>query len=141
MKRSHSMPFGAEYRPDGSVRFRLWAPAAHQVAVCLDQDGKSKLLPLQRCDQDSRDQGWFELVTDAAKPGSLYRYQIDHGQQVPDPASRFQPRDVHGPSAVVDPGAFEWQDDAWLGRRWEEAVIYEIHVGAFTQDGTFASVS
>jgi maltooligosyltrehalose trehalohydrolase len=135
------MPFGAECRPDGSVRFRFWAPAAHQVAVCLDQDGKTKRLPLQPCDQRSCGQGWFEIVTDAAKPGTLYRYQIDGGPQVPDPASRFQPRDVHGPSAVVDPRAFEWPDDAWLGRRWEEAVIYEIHVGAFTQAGTFASVS
>jgi maltooligosyltrehalose trehalohydrolase len=135
------MPFGAECRPDGSVRFHFWAPAAHQVAVCLDEDGKIKRLPLQPCDQRSCGQGWFEIVTDAAKPGTLYRYQIDGGQQVPDPASRFQPRDVHGPSAVVDPRAFEWQDDAWLGRRWEEAVIYEIHVGAFTPAGTFASVS
>ncbi len=135
MKRSHSMPFGAECRPDGSVRFRLWAPAAHRVEVRLDEGGKTKRLLLQRFDH-----GWFEVVTDAAKPGTLYRFQIDDGQEVPDPASRFQPRDVHGPSEVVDPHAFEWQDDSWLGRRWEEAVIYELHVGAFTQAGTFASV-
>ena len=135
MKRSHSMPFGAECRPDGSVRFRLWAPAAHQVEVHLDEGGKNKRLLLQRCDH-----GWFEVVTDAAKPGTLYRFQIDDGQEVPDPASRFQPRDVHGPSEVVDPHAFEWQDDSWVGLRWEEAVIYELHVGAFTQAGTFASV-
>src|SRR5271165_2933738 len=135
MKRRHSMPFGAECRPDGSVRFRLWAPAAHQVEVHLDEGGKNKRLLLQRCDH-----GWFEVVTDAAKPGTLYRFQIDDGQEVPDPASRFQPRDVHGPSEVVDPHAFEWQDDSWVGLRWEEAVIYELHVGAFTQAGTFASV-
>jgi maltooligosyltrehalose trehalohydrolase len=134
------MPFGAECQPDGRVRFRLWAPAAHQVAVCLDEDGKTKRLPLQACDPGPCGQGWFEIVTDRAKSGTFYQYQIDQQQQVPDPASRFQPRDVHGPSAVVDPGAFEWQDEAWLGRRWEEAVIYEIHVGAFSQAGTFAAV-
>jgi len=135
MKRSHSMPFGAECRPDGSVRFRLWAPAANQVKVRLDRDGKTTRLPLQLCDH-----GWFEVVTDAAKPGTLYRFQIDDGQEVPDPASRFQPRDVHGSSEVIDPHAFDWQDAAWLGHRWEEAVIYELHVGAFTPAGTFASV-
>ncbi len=135
MKRSHSMPFGAECRPDGSVRFRLWAPAANQVKVRLDRDGKTTRLPLQLCDH-----GWFEAVTDAAKPGTLYRFQIDDGQEIPDPASRFQPRDVHGPSEVINPHAFDWQDAAWLGRRWEGAIIYELHVGAFTPAGTFASV-
>jgi 1,4-alpha-glucan branching enzyme/maltooligosyltrehalose trehalohydrolase len=128
------MPFGAEYRQDGSVRFRLWAPAARRVELCLENVGKVNRFPLQRCDQ-----GWFELVTDAAKPGTFYRFQIDDGQEVPDLASRFQPRDVHGHSEVIDPHAFDWQDDAWIGRRWEEAVIYELHVGAFTQAGTFSS--
>ena len=116
------------------MRFRLWAPAARRVELCLENVGKVNRFPLQRCDQ-----GWFELVTDAAKPGTFYRFQIDDGQEVPDLASRFQPRDVHGHSEVIDPHAFDWQDDAWIGRRWEEAVIYELHVGAFTQAGTFSS--
>jgi len=135
MKRRHSMPFGAECRQDGSMRFRLWAPAARHVELCLEDVGKVKGLPLE-----ARDQGWFEVVTDAAKPGSLYRFRIDGEQEVPDPASRFQPRDVHGPSEVIDSHAFDWQDDAWLGRRWEEAVLYELHVGAFTPSGKFSSV-
>jgi len=134
MKRSHSMPFGAEYRRDGSVRFRLWAPAARRVELRLEDFPEGKPLSLQRCGR-----GWFEMVTDAAKPGSRYRFRIDGGQEVPDPASRFQPLNVHGPSEVIDPDAFEWQDDAWLGRRWEEAVIYELHVGAFTRAGTFSA--
>jgi len=134
MKRRHDMPFGAECREDGSVRFRLWAPAAHQVQVCLKAT-RSVRLPLER-----RDHGWFELVTDAARPGTQYRFRIDDAQEVPDPASRFQPNDVHGPSEVVDPGAFEWQDGAWHGRRWEEAVLYELHVGAFTSSGTFCAL-
>jgi len=127
------MPFGAECRDDATVRFRLWAPAARQVELCLA--GISTQIPLER-----RDQGWFELITDAARPGAQYRFRISGAQEVPDPASRFQPEDVHGPSEVVDPTAFDWQDVAWRGRRWEEAVIYELHVGAFTPSGTFSAV-
>ena len=135
MKRRYDMPFGAECREDGSVRFRLWAPAARGVEVCpADFDG-SKLIPLEQ-----RDQGWFEVITDATKPGTLYRFRIDGAKEVPDPASRFQPQDVHGPSQVIDPNTFEWKDDGWRGRGWNEAVIYELHVGAFTQPGTFGGV-
>jgi maltooligosyltrehalose trehalohydrolase len=139
MKRRHNMPFGAECREDGSVRFRLWAPAAHQVELCLASSNSGTRVSLEAFDN-----GWFELVTDAAKPGTQYRFCIDGGQEVPDPASRFQPEDVDGPSEVIDPTAFGWKDDAWRGRRWEEAVIYELHVGAFTRSGsrsgTFSAV-
>jgi maltooligosyltrehalose trehalohydrolase len=140
MKRRHKMPFGAECRDDGSVRFRLWAPAARQVELCLGDTVRPTHIPLEE-----RDRGWFELVTDAVKPGTQYRFRIDQKHKVPDPASRFQPRDVHGPSEVIDPDAFFWHDQSWhnqswRGRRWEEAVIYELHVGAFTPAGTFAGV-
>jgi maltooligosyltrehalose trehalohydrolase len=136
MKRSHSMPFGAECCNDGSVHFRFWAPAARQVELCLMGANATTRIPLEPCDQ-----GWFELVTDAAKAGTQYRFRIDGAREVPDPASRYQPRDVHGPSQVIDPAAFHWQDAAWRGRRWEEAVIYELHVGAFTPQGAFSSAS
>jgi maltooligosyltrehalose trehalohydrolase len=85
-------------------------------------------------------QGWFELVTDAAKPGTQYKFQIDSKQEVPDPASRFQPRDVHGPSEVIAPNDLDWQDGSWRGRPWEQAVIYELHVGAFTEAGSFSAI-
>jgi maltooligosyltrehalose trehalohydrolase len=134
MKRRYSMPFGSECRDDGSVRFRLWAPAARQVDVCPTSPRGSMRFAMDHCDG-----GWFELITDAAKSGSQYHFRIDGEHQVPDPASRFQPRDVHGPSEVVDPFAFEWRDQTWRGRRWEEAVIYELHVGAFTPAGTFSA--
>lgn len=133
MIRFHAMPFGAECRDDGSVRFRLWAPAARQVELCLCE--ALRQLPMKPCDQ-----GWFEIVSDAAVAGELYKFRMDGGREVPDPASRFQPHDVHGPSQVVNPAAFEWQDGGWRGRRWEEAVIYELHVGAFTHAGGFAAV-
>src|SRR6202790_2024939 len=135
MKRRHKMPFGAECREDGSVRFRLWAPAARRVELSLAGAKRSTHIPLQE-----QTKSWFELVTDAAKPGTQYRFRIDGEQEVPDPASRFQPQDVHGPSEVIRPDGFDWQDRAWRGRRWEEAVIYELHVGAFTPSGTFSAV-
>jgi maltooligosyltrehalose trehalohydrolase len=135
MKRRHSMPFGAECQQDGSVRFRLWAPKANKVELSLGDETNSKTLPVHQ-----RDPGWFELTTRAAEPGSHYRFRIDGSQQVPDPASRFQPHDVHGPSEVIDPGRFEWHDRDWRGRPWEEAVLYELHVGAFTPGGKFSSV-
>ena len=127
MKRRHDMPFGAECRSDGSVRFRLWAPAARRVELCLGSAKGPMRIPLDR-----RDNGWFELVTNAAGAGTKYKFRIDNEREVPDPASRFQPQDVHGPSEVIDPDVFDWQDLAWRGRPWEEAVIYELHVGAFT---------
>src|SRR2546430_8377200 len=135
MKRHHEMPFGAECREDGSVRFRLWAPDAQRVTLSLRHANTPLELPLERLDQ-----GWFELSTSEAKAGSQYCFRIDDRQEVPDPASRFQLQDVHGPSEIIDPTAFSWQDDHWNGRPWEEAVIYELHVGAFTSLGTFSSV-
>jgi maltooligosyltrehalose trehalohydrolase len=128
------MPFGAEVQPDGSVRFRLWAPAAKSVALSLE-NVNTRPLPLTPTGQ-----GWFELTTSQARAGSLYRFDIDGKIMVPDPASRFQPHDVHGPSEVIDPAAFGWTDDHWRGRPWEEAVIYELHVGTFTPEGTLRSV-
>lgn len=132
MERKHAMPFGAEVSGDGKVRFRLWAPAASRVALLLDA-----LDPLP---MPATEGGWHELDCPQAHAGSRYRFQIDDGPCVPDPASRYNPDDVHGASQVVDPAAFDWQDGAWHGRPWEEAVIYEVHVGTFTPQGTFAAL-
>jgi malto-oligosyltrehalose trehalohydrolase len=82
--------------------------------------------------------GFFELSLARAGPGCRYRYRIDGGPLVPDPASRLQPADVHGPSQVLDPGAFDWQDHDWRGRPWEETILYELHLGTFSPEGTFA---
>lgn len=127
----HSMPFGAELLPAGGVRFRLWAPSQGNVRLVIE-DGATLSM-------DSREQGWHELVVNEARAGTRYRFELGDGLRVPDPASRFQPQDVHGPSEVVDPGAFAWSDAAWRGRPWHEAVIYELHVGTFTPEGTFRS--
>ncbi len=133
MKRVHDMPFGAQVREDGSTRFRLWAPSAQHVDLCLAGDAP-QILPMQR-----QDAGWFELAKQAAR-GARYRYRIDGDLRVPDPASRFNPGDVHGDSEVIDPASFQWHDQGWRGRPWEEAVIYELHVGAFSPAGTFSGV-
>lgn len=129
------MPFGAALLPSGGVRFRLWAPGAEKVSLCLERDGKKLFLPMPR-----REEGWFHLETEEAAKGSRYSFQLASGLLVPDPASRFQPTDVHGPSEVIAPADFAWHDDAWHGRSWEEAVLYELHVGSFSEQGSFAGV-
>jgi malto-oligosyltrehalose trehalohydrolase len=126
--RAHAMPHGAELHENG-VRFRIWAPGEDQVSIEID--GRD---PVHMARQP---EGWHELITIGAHPGTLYRFVVADGLRVPDPASRFQPHDVHGPSEVIDPRAYEWQDADWRGRPWSEAVIYEIHVGTFTLAGTF----
>ena len=128
---THRMPFGAEVLAGGGVRYRLWAPAARKVEVKI----KSTFVDMQ-----PRAGGWFEIVDAGSGPGTTYRYRIDGKLLVPDPASRFQPRDVDGPSEVIDPAAFAWDDGGWQGRPWEEAVIYELHVGAFSSQGRYKGV-
>jgi len=83
------------------------------------------------------DDGWFTAVVEGAGPGTLYQFILPDGMAVPDPASRHQPNDVHGPSEVVDLSAYAWKRQKWTGRRWEEMVLYELHVGTYTKDGTF----
>jgi malto-oligosyltrehalose trehalohydrolase len=132
LQRVHRMPFGAEMGADGSVRFRLWAPSHDRIRIELDGEAG-------RLDMHSLADGWHELVTSAAGAGARYRFVLPDGSLVPDPASRHQPQDVHGPSEVIDPAAYVWRDARWRGRPWEEAVLYELHVGAFTPEGTFRS--
>jgi malto-oligosyltrehalose trehalohydrolase len=123
------MPFGAAPLGDGRWRFRLWAPGAARVELMLD--GKASAM-------DAADD-WFEIVV-TARAGMHYGYRIDGGRVVPDPAARMQVHDVHGLSVLFDPHAFVWDDGDWRGRAWEEVVLYELHIGAFTDEGTFAAV-
>lgn len=119
---------------DGRVRFRLFAPAAESVGLQLsERDG---VLPMTTAGD-----GWYELTTGEARVGSRYRYVLPDRSEVPDPVSRYQPEDVHGPSEVIDPQAYAWNDAEWRGRPWEEAVLYELHVGTFTSEGTFRAAT
>ena len=130
MQRFHPMPFGAEIT-DAGVRFALWAPTAREVALVVD--GAEH--PMAEAEN-----GWHRLVTPKARAGSRYQYRINGDLLVPDPASRFQPEDVSGPSLVVDPRTYEWSDEGWTGRPWEETVLYEVHVGTATPEGTYAGL-
>ena len=126
--RLKSLRHGAECLSGGGVRFRLWAPAHPQIL--LEVDGRS--VPMQPLSG-----GWHKLNVAEAGAGTRYLFQLPDGTKVPDPASRFQPEDVHGPSEVIDPTAYRWADGEWGGRPWHEAILYELHVGAFTMEGTF----
>lgn len=130
--RRHDMPFGAQVTPDG-VRFRLWAPDCAKVALKLADESYPQSM-------HALEGGWHELVLPGARAGTRYQFQVNDGLLVPDPASRCNPDDVHGASEVIDPGTFDWQDSAWRGRPWDEAVIYELHVGTFSPEGSFDGV-
>ncbi len=129
MRRHHKLPFGTELTADG-VRFRLWAPRAHKVELLLEAP------PIPALPMVAEPDGWFSLTTGKAGAGSRYRYSVD-GAPYPDPASRYQPDSVHGASEVIDPEAYEWRDADWRGRPWHELVIYELHLGAFSERGDF----
>ncbi|MDR7037092.1 maltooligosyltrehalose trehalohydrolase [Methylobacterium sp. BE186] len=130
MRRAHTMAFGSEIVPDG-VRFRLWAPTAQDVVLVAD--GSDHAFP-------DVGEGWREATLRDARAGARYGFRVDGNLVVPDPASRFQPDDVSGLSEVIDPAAFAWSDGAWTGRPFEEAVIYEVHVGTATPEGTYAGL-
>ena len=121
--------FGSELSAAG-VTFRLWAPAARAVELILDAP-----YPMQR------EGDWFMLTVPEAGAGTQYRFRVDDELEIPDPASRFQPHDVHGPSEVIDHSAAVWQASDWAGLPWEEAVFLETHVGTFTSAGTFAAMA
>ena len=131
MKRMHRMPFGAEL-DDNGARFSLWAPGARNVELDLTHARGRACLPMTAAGD-----GWHTASIEGLEAGATYLYRIDDGICVPDPASRWNPKDVHAASMVVDPAAFAWPDADWKGRPWEEAVIYELHLGTFTPAGTF----
>ncbi len=129
------MPFGAAMR-EGTARFRLWAPASAAVTLLLGDAGGHRSLAMAPMAD-----GWHGASVAGLAAGTPYAFRVDDGPAVPDPASRLQPWDVNGPSALVDPLAFDWPDEGWRGRPWHEAAIYELHVGAFTPEGTFRAAA
>ncbi len=129
------MRCGPELLPGGGVRFELWAPAAEAVALVLDSP-RPAALPMRRTAD-----GWHRLTVEDAGPGTRYRFRLPDGLLVPDPASHRNPDGPHGPSEVVDPGRYRWRDAGWRGRPWHEAVLYELHVGCFTPEGSYAAAA
>jgi len=128
------LPIGAEYAAGKGVHFRVWAPARKSVDVVIN-DGAD--VPLSR-----EDAGYFSALLPDARPGDLYRFRLDLSKSLyPDPASRYQPDGPHGPSQVIDPTAFEWTDKRWRGIGAEDHVLYEMHIGTFTPEGTWAAAT
>ncbi len=128
-----AMNIGANYLGEGRCLFCVWAPESEQVEVHLYED-QERVVPME-----PQERGYHQVYIDEVSPGSHYVYRLDRGVEYPDPASRFQPEGVHGPSAVVDPG-YNWGDENWAGRPLAEYVIYELHVGTFTPEGTFEAI-
>jgi maltooligosyltrehalose trehalohydrolase len=122
------LPIGAEVQAEGGVHFRVWAPQRQSVHVVHGR-GDWPLEP--------EGNGYFSGLVASAAAGTTYRFRLDGGEAFPDPASRFQPEGPHGPSQVVDPAQFEWTDGRWRGAGARGQVIYEMHVGTFTREGSW----
>src|SRR5436309_998866 len=115
---------GAEVQA-GGVTFRVWAPKRKQVEVAIA--GSTEICVPLECEAN----GYFSGTVRNATPGTLYRYRLDGEESFPDPCSRYQPQGPHGPSMVIDPCAYKWNDQAWPGVEMTGQVIYELHVGTF----------
>lgn len=132
------LPIGAEVLRNVGVHFRVWAPAHERATVVLD-DGEGGTSTVSLAPEPS---GYFSGLAFGTTAGALYRFRLDDDETLyPDPASRFQPRGPHGPSCVVDPSAFPWTDTGWCGVSIEGQILYEMHVGTFTREGTWAAAA
>jgi maltooligosyltrehalose trehalohydrolase len=115
--------------PGGGVHFRVWAPKRKRVHVVLE----SRCFPLL-----PEGDGYFAGSVDSARAGSRYKFQLDEESYLfPDPESRFQPEGPHGPSEVIDPSIFRWTDSEWTGVDAQGQIVYELHIGTFTPEGTW----
>lgn len=136
-KVKRSFQVGAEALPEGGVHFRVWALRRERVALCLEDGGQTETIEMAR-----EANGYYSVLVETARPGSLYRFRLDDDDYLyPDPVSRFQPEGPHGRSCVIDPHSFRWTDDNWTGRSLKGQVIYEMHVGTFTREGSWRAAS
>jgi maltooligosyltrehalose trehalohydrolase len=133
MRMRPAITLGATYLGQNQCHFLVWAPRAEKVEVHI-VDPNDRFIPLM-----PKERGYHQAVVAGVEPGSLYFYRLDGELERPDPASRQQPQGVHGPSQVADP-FFPWEDQGWFGLPLKDFIIYELHVGTFTQDGTFDAV-
>jgi maltooligosyltrehalose trehalohydrolase len=128
-----SWRLGAICLGDERCRFLVWAPTPDQIELHIHEPDERTI------ELSAFGDGYFHAEVDNLPTGALYSYRIN-GNDRPDPASRWQPEGVHGPSAVVDPGAFQWTDGEWSGAHQADLVFYELHVGTFTPEGTFDAI-
>jgi len=130
---SLEVSLGATSLGEGRCKFRVWAPMHQRVEVRIVSP-QERIISLEKGEF-----GYHVGIAERVNPGDRYLYRLDGQKEHPDPASRFQPEGVHGPSEVVDPH-FPWEDDTWFGLPFQDYVIYELHVGTFTPAGTFQSI-
>ena len=124
---------GSNYLGEGEVAFNVWAPNANQVEVHFTS-------PVEKTEVLRRtEHGYHQAVFSGVEPGARYSYRLDGGPDRPDPASRFQPEGVHGSSEVLDQ-FFPWSDQHWFGLPLRDYILYELHVGTFTPEGTFEAI-
>jgi maltooligosyltrehalose trehalohydrolase len=130
--KSWALDLGASVS-EGGVHFRVWAPKASSASLVII--GDKEPYPMK-----AEDRGYFSIFIQGLEPKRSYCYLLNEDQPRPDPASRFQPEGVHGPSEVVDPALFKWEDEDWKGIPLEKMILYEIHTGTFTDEGTFEAI-
>jgi maltooligosyltrehalose trehalohydrolase len=129
------MQAGAHYLGDNPCHFVVWAPEKEKVTLRIITP-QARRLSMRKAEE-----GYFELEATKVTPGTTYFYQLDdEDQDLPDPASHYQPEGVHGPSQVVNHVGYPWRDTAWRGRPFRDMILYELHVGTFTPEGTFAAI-
>ena len=138
--RKRRYPIGAELIAPNQTHFRVWAPKARQLDVVLEtsaaKNAQRTFHPL------NREEGGYFSGSAEAGAGALYRFRVDQNEHFhPDPASRFQPDGPHGSSCIVDPAQFQWTDGTWRGRSLKGQVIYEMHIGTFTPQGTWQAAA
>jgi maltooligosyltrehalose trehalohydrolase len=135
--KARNLPVGAEVTPEG-VHFRVWAPSRERVEVVFEEASEEWEVDFELAPEKD---GYFSGLVKGAGAGALYKYRLDGGDAFPDPASRFQPQGPHGPSQVIDPSTFQWTDEGWSGAGREGQVLYEMHVGTFTPEGTWEAAA
>ena len=133
---------GARDSLGAGTSFRVWAPDHSRVAVVLEHDPAATNGPVRSVELEPEKLGHFHICCEDVVAGTRYRFRLDDDQElVPDPASRYQPQGPFGPSEVVDPASYAWSDHDWPGISMPGQVLYEMHVGTFTQEGTWAAAT
>lgn len=132
---NRTLDIGASLISEEEVRFKVWAPLVQKVSVEITSQKKTRII---RLDRDEL--GYFEGIGQAVYDGDCYFYVLENESRYPDPASRFQPSGVHGPSQIIDPLDYSWGDKEWEGLPLKDFIIYELHVGTFSREGTFESM-
>lgn len=127
------MKIGASYQGNKRCEFRVWAPFMKKVELKIVSPDE-RIVPMKK------DKGYWWTVVEDASPGALYLYRLEGERERPDPASQFQPEGVHGASQIFDHNSFKWEDGGWMGIVLPDLIIYELHVGTFTPEGTFEEI-